>query len=54
MKAVVLFSGGLDSTVLAFHLLAKGAELRLLSIDYGQRHARELERGEALAESRHF
>jgi 7-cyano-7-deazaguanine synthase len=50
MKAVVLFSGGLDSTVLASHLVSKGAEVRLLSIDYGQRHAKELEYGEALAE----
>ena len=49
MKAVVLFSGGLDSTVLASHLLSKGAEVRLLSIDYGQRHAKELTHGEALA-----
>ena len=49
MKAVVLFSGGLDSTVLACHLLDEGAEVRLLSIDYGQRHAKELAHGEALA-----
>ena len=49
MKAVVLFSGGLDSTVLASHLLSQGAEVRLLSIDYGQRHAKELAHGEALA-----
>ena len=49
MKAVVLFSGGLDSTVLVSHLLSEGAEVRLLSIDYGQRHAKELAHGEALA-----
>lgn len=42
MKAVVLFSGGLDSTVLTYHLLRENAELKLLSIDYGQRHQREL------------
>ena len=46
MKALVLFSGGLDSTVLATQLKAEGAETRLLSIDYGQRHARELKRAE--------
>lgn len=49
MKAVVLFSGGLDSTVLASHLMSTGTEVRLLSIDYGQRHAKELAHGEALA-----
>ena len=49
MKAVVLFSGGLDSTVLASYLISKGAEVRLLSIDYGQRHAKELVHGETLA-----
>ena len=49
MKAVVLFSGGLDSTVLASYLISKGAEVRLLSIDYGQRHAKELAHGDTLA-----
>jgi 7-cyano-7-deazaguanine synthase len=49
MKALVLFSGGLDSTVLATQLKAEGAETRLLSIDYGQRHARELKRAEQIA-----
>ena len=42
MKAVVLFSGGLDSTVLTYHLLHENVELKLLSIDYGQRHQKEL------------
>ena len=51
MKALVLFSGGLDSTVLATQLKAEGAETRLLSIDYGQRHARELKRAEQIAKS---
>jgi 7-cyano-7-deazaguanine synthase len=40
---VVLASGGLDSTTLAYHLRDVGAKARLLSFDYGQRHARELE-----------
>jgi 7-cyano-7-deazaguanine synthase len=42
MKAVILFSGGLDSTVLVYHLINKGIDLKLLSIDYGQRHEKEL------------
>ena len=51
MKALVLFSGGLDSTVLAAQLLADGAETRLLSIDYGQRHAKELHQAEKIADA---
>ena len=51
MKAVVLFSGGLDSTVLVYHLLNEGADLKLLSIDYGQRHENELKSSSEIAES---
>ncbi|MEK9773900.1 MAG: 7-cyano-7-deazaguanine synthase QueC [Opitutae bacterium] len=51
MKALVLFSGGLDSTVLATQLKAEGSETRLLSIDYGQRHARELKRAKQIAQA---
>lgn len=43
MNTVLIFSGGLDSTVLLYHLLACGDTVKALSIDYGQRHARELE-----------
>ena len=42
MKALVLFSGGLDSTVLASLMKRDAGESHLLSIDYGQRHAKEL------------
>jgi 7-cyano-7-deazaguanine synthase len=51
MKALVLFSGGLDSTVLAAQLQADGVETRLLSIDYGQRHAKELDMAEKIAQA---
>ena len=51
MKAVVLFSGGLDSTVLTYHLLHENAELKLLSIDYGQRHQKELSASTQIAVS---
>lgn len=44
MRAVVLCSGGVDSTVAAAEARAAGYELFLLSIDYGQRHAVELQR----------
>lgn len=50
-KAVVLLSGGIDSsTVLAFSL-AEGYEAYALSFDYGQRHSRELESAKRVAES---
>jgi len=42
-KTVLIFSGGLDSTTLLFQLLAAGDEVIPLSVDYGQRHARELD-----------
>lgn len=41
-KAVCLLSGGLDSTVLAYLLVADGNEVHALSFDYGQRHRKEL------------
>ena len=48
--AVAIFSGGLDSTTLLYHLRAEGHSLRALSVDYGQRHARnELACAERLA-----
>jgi len=40
-KAVVLFSGGLDSTTALCWALERGYECRAVSFDYGQRHARE-------------
>ena len=43
-RAVVLCSGGLDSTVAAAEARAAGYELYLLSVNYGQRHAVELAR----------
>ncbi len=43
-RAVVLCSGGLDSTVAAAEARDAGYELYLLSVDYGQRHAVELKR----------
>ncbi|MEY2419369.1 MAG: 7-cyano-7-deazaguanine synthase [Actinomycetota bacterium] len=50
MKTVVILSGGLDSTVcLAEATHAGSDEVIALSIDYGQRHAIELERAQAIA-----
>lgn len=51
MKAIVLLSGGLDSTVALYKAKAEGYnEIYALSFDYGQRHARELECAKATAE----
>ena len=36
MNSVVIYSGGLDSTVLLYHLKANGHDLSALSVDYGQ------------------
>ena len=52
MKYVILLSGGLDSTVLLWHLLDEGHQVSALSIDYGQRHRRELDAAAALAAER--
>ena len=50
MKAVVLFSGGLDSTVLAAQMKQEANETRLLSIYYGQRHSKELDHSQKIAD----
>ena len=48
MKAVLIHSGGLDSTVLLYCLRAEGYDIRCLGIDYGQRHRRELQAAAAI------
>lgn len=57
-RAVVLCSGGLDSTVAAAEARAAEYELYLLSVWYGQRHAVELKRvpeiAAALGAKRHL
>ncbi len=52
-KAVVLLSGGLDSTTTLAIADAVGYELHTLSFDYGQRHQREVEAALAVAEYYH-
>jgi 7-cyano-7-deazaguanine synthase len=42
MRAVVLLSGGLDSYTAAAIAKSQGFSLHALTIDYGQRHAREV------------
>ena len=50
-KAVVLLSGGLDSTTVAAMAKADGKEVYALSFDYGQRHSKELECAIAIGKS---
>lgn len=56
-KAVVLLSGGLDSTTAAAIAKAEGFELYAISFSYGQRHRREIDCarrvGERLGVARH-
>jgi 7-cyano-7-deazaguanine synthase len=48
-RAVVLASGGLDSTVAAALAIEAGHELLWLTVDYGQRHAIEVTRAHQVA-----
>lgn len=49
MKAVILLSGGLDSSTVLYQAKADSCECYTLSFDYQQRHRRELESAEAIA-----
>jgi 7-cyano-7-deazaguanine synthase len=51
MRAVVLLSGGLDSTTTFAIAKSWGFEVFALSVDYGQRHRVELERAAAIAKA---
>ena len=48
--AVVLLSGGLDSMVTAAIARERGMAVHALTIDYGQRHVRELQSARAIAD----
>lgn len=50
-KAVVLLSGGLDSSVALYLAKSQGFKLYALSFDYGQQHERELQAARAVAQS---
>src|SRR5262245_47580382 len=50
-RAVVLLSGGLDSTTTLAVAKAQGFEVYALSVDYGQRHRVELERADRVAKT---
>ncbi|SFE71835.1 7-cyano-7-deazaguanine synthase QueC [Alteribacillus iranensis] len=49
-KAVVVFSGGQDSTTCLFWALERFQEVSAITFDYGQRHRKELEVAAEIAE----
>ncbi|HIN32532.1 MAG TPA: 7-cyano-7-deazaguanine synthase, partial [Nitrospirales bacterium] len=50
-KAVVLTSGGLDSTVTVALAMADGYECHCLILNYGQRHGIEIARAQQISAS---
>lgn len=51
-SAIAVYSGGLDSTVMLSRMLERGIDVRgALSIDYGQKHRKELEAATDICES---
>lgn len=52
MKVVIVLSGGVDSAVVLAEMLSRGMKCAALTVDYGQRHRREVESARAIA--RHY
>lgn len=50
MKAVLILSGGVDSSTLLYYLLSKGYEVSAITFIYGQRHSKEVEFAKKLVE----
>ncbi len=50
-RAIVLLSGGLDSATVLALARARGFQNHALSVDYGQRHAAELDAAKKIAEA---
>jgi 7-cyano-7-deazaguanine synthase len=53
VKAVILLSGGLDSSTVLYQAKADGYECYAISFDYQQRHRKELEAARAIAKAAH-
>lgn len=49
-KAVIILSGGMDSTTVAFFAASKGFDLHVLSFSYGQRNVVEVERAKMVVD----
>lgn len=50
-KAVIVFSGGQDSTTCLIHALALYDEIHCITFDYGQRHREEIEVAQQLSKT---
>jgi 7-cyano-7-deazaguanine synthase len=50
-KAVVVLSGGIDSTTALYQARADGYEVSAISFDYGQRHKKELDYAKLICEA---
>lgn len=48
-KAVVLLSGGLDSTTILYYAKSKGFTPYCLTFEYGQRHSKEIDQAKKIA-----
>ena len=48
-KAVVLLSGGLDSTTILYHAKDKGFRPHCLIFEYGQRHNKEIKQAKKIS-----
>lgn len=53
LKAVILLSGGLDSSTVLYQAKADGYECYAISFDYQQRHRQELDAAVAIAKAAH-
>ena len=50
-KAIVVFSGGQDSTTCLIQALGQYDEVHCITFDYGQRHKKEIEVAQAIAKT---
>jgi 7-cyano-7-deazaguanine synthase len=49
MRAVLIFSGGIDSSTLLYYLLKNGYSVHALTFIYGQRHVKEVDSAKKVA-----
>ena len=49
MKKLLIYSGGMDSTVLLYELMSEGYDVSAIGFNYGQRHKKELDCAQVIA-----